>query len=57
MTPAAGQGSLVLQIRSGDEQTAAAVSALNEETALRELTAERAVVSLLEATCATPIEG
>ena len=55
MTPAAGQGSLVLQIRSGDEQTAAAVASTGEETALRELTAERAVVSLLEATCATPI--
>ncbi len=55
MIPAAGQGSLVLQIRNGGEKAAAAVSALNEETALRELTAERAVVSLLEATCATPI--
>jgi hydroxymethylbilane synthase len=55
MTPAAGQGSLVLQIRGGDEETAAAVASTGEETALRELTAERAVVSLLEATCATPI--
>lgn len=55
MTPAAGQGSLVLQIRSGDEETAAAVAGTGEETALRELTAERAVVSLLEATCSTPI--
>jgi hydroxymethylbilane synthase len=55
MTPAAGQGSLVLQIRSDDEQTAAAVAGTGEETALRELTAERAVISLLEATCATPI--
>ncbi len=55
MTPAAGQGSLVLQIRSGDEQTAAAVAGAGEETALCELTAERAVVSLLGATCATPI--
>lgn len=55
MTPAAGQGSLVLQIRAGDERAATAVSPLNEEIALRELTAERAVVSLLAATCATPI--
>jgi len=55
MTPAAGQGSLVLQIRGGDEQTATAVAATGEEVALRELTAERAVVSLLEATCSTPI--
>ncbi len=55
MTPAAGQGSLVLQVRSGDEGTAAAVAGTGNETALRELTAERAVVSLLEATCSTPI--
>jgi hydroxymethylbilane synthase len=54
MTPAAGQGALVLQVRAEDEQAAAA-AALGEETALRELTAERAVVSLLDATCATPI--
>jgi hydroxymethylbilane synthase len=55
MTPAAGQGSLVLQIRGEDEQAAAGVAPLGDETALRELTAERAVVSLLDATCATPI--
>jgi hydroxymethylbilane synthase len=55
MTPAAGQGALVLQIRAEDAQTAAAVAPLGDETALRELTAERAVVSLLDATCATPI--
>jgi hydroxymethylbilane synthase len=55
MTPAAGQGALVLQIRTDDEETAARVAALNDERALTELTAERAVVSLLDATCATPI--
>jgi len=55
MTPAAGQGALVVQIRGDDEETAAAVAPLGDETALRELTAERAVVSLLDATCATPI--
>jgi hydroxymethylbilane synthase len=54
MTPAAGQGALVLQTREGDG-AAAAVAAIGDETALRELTAERAVVSLLDATCATPI--
>lgn len=55
MTPAAGQGALVLQVRTDDASAAAAVSPLSDETALRELTAERTVVSLLEATCATPI--
>jgi len=55
ITPAAGQGSLALQVRSGDADTAAAVAAIGEERALRELTAERAAVAVLEATCASPI--
>jgi hydroxymethylbilane synthase len=55
MTPAACQGALVLQIREEDEQAATTVAPLGDEVALRELTAERAVVSLLDATCATPI--
>ena len=55
MTPAAGQGALVLQARSDDGETLAAAAAVGDETALRELTAERAAVALLEATCATPI--
>ncbi len=55
MTPAAGQGALVLQARSDDADALEAAAAIGEETALRELTAERAVVALLDATCATPI--
>jgi hydroxymethylbilane synthase len=55
MTPAAGQGSLVLQIRTEDEATLRAVDPLVDETSLRELTAERALVSLLEATCNSPL--
>jgi hydroxymethylbilane synthase len=55
MTPAAGQGALVLQTRADDEESIAAAGAIGDEIALRELTAERAVVALLEATCATPI--
>jgi hydroxymethylbilane synthase len=55
MTPAAGQGALVLQARADDDDAVAAAAAIGEERALRELTAERAVVSLLEATCASPI--
>lgn len=55
MTPAAGQGALVLQARADDEEAIAAAAAIGDETALRELTAERAAVALLEATCATPI--
>lgn len=55
MTPAAGQGALVLQIRAGDGDAAAAGAALGDADALAEVTAERAVVARLEATCATPI--
>jgi hydroxymethylbilane synthase len=55
MTPASGQGALVLQTRGGDEDAEAAAARVGDEKALVELTAERAVVALLEATCATPI--
>jgi hydroxymethylbilane synthase len=55
MTPAAGQGALLLQIRDGDEAALRAVDAIVDEAALRELTAERTVVSLLGATCNSPL--
>lgn len=55
MTPAAGQGALVLQARTDDAAVTEAAAAIGDETALRELTAERAVVALLDATCDTPI--
>ena len=55
MTPAAGQGALVLQARAEDAEAVEAAAQLGEERALRELTAERAVVSLLDATCSSPI--
>ncbi len=55
MTPAAGQGALVLQVRADDADAIGVAAAITNETALRELTAERAVVALLDATCATPI--
>lgn len=55
MTPAAGQGSLLLQIRAGDEEALELVDPIVDEGALRELTAERTVVALLGATCASPI--
>ena len=55
MTPAVGQGSLLLQTREGDEAALAAVEPLTDPPALRELTAERTVVALLEATCNSPL--
>jgi hydroxymethylbilane synthase len=55
MTPAAGQGALVLQARSDDTDAIETAAAVGDEVALRALTAERAAVALMEATCATPI--
>jgi hydroxymethylbilane synthase len=55
MTRAPGQGALVLQAREDDADAVEAAAAIGDEMALRELTAERAVVALLDATCSTPI--
>ena len=55
MVPAAGQGTLVLQIRAGDEAASEAAAAVFDLDAARELTAERAAVRLLEADCTSPI--
>jgi hydroxymethylbilane synthase len=55
MVPAAGQGALALQVRADDEATSDAAVAINDLNAMRELTAERTVVALLEATCASPL--
>src|SRR6266516_1139739 len=55
MTPAPGQGALVLQTRSDDEAAAEAAAGVGDETALRQLSAERDAIALLEADCTTPI--
>ena len=55
MVPAAGQGALALQVGAGDVETSNVAMAINDLRAMRELTAERTVVALLETTCASPI--
>lgn len=55
MVPAPGQGTLAIQTRSGDEQTLAAVEGVTDLASMRELTAERAAVAPLQASCSTPI--
>lgn len=55
MTPAAGQGALALEVRRKDERAAAAAAGISDATALVELTAERAAVGELDATCRTPV--
>jgi hydroxymethylbilane synthase len=55
LVPAPGQGCLALEARSDDEPTAAAAARLTDRQALTALTAERALVTGLSATCNTPI--
>jgi hydroxymethylbilane synthase len=55
LVPAPGQGCLVLEARADDEAAREAAAALTDADALAALTAERAVVTTLDATCNTPI--
>jgi hydroxymethylbilane synthase len=55
MTPAPGQGCLALEARRDDERAGARASAVTDRDALVRLTAERAVVERLDATCHTPV--
>jgi hydroxymethylbilane synthase len=55
MTPAAGQGALALETRRDDESSSRAAAEISDARALIELTAERAAVGDLDATCRTPV--
>lgn len=55
LIPAAGQGCLALEARTGDARAADAAAAITDQTALTTLTAERAVVVALDASCHTPV--
>ena len=55
LVPAPGQGCLALEARADDEAAAAAAARLTDRAALTALTAERALVTALDATCHTPI--
>src|SRR4051812_8458807 len=55
LCPAGGQGALALQVRADDAESGEAVASVNDLKAMRELTAERTVVALLQATCNTPL--
>src|SRR5207247_1814899 len=54
MTPAAGQGCLILESRADDPARELAAR-LTQADALVALTAERALVGALDATCNTPV--
>lgn len=55
MTPSPGQGSLALETRREDEGAADSAGSISDVTALVELTAERAAVAGLDASCRTPV--
>jgi hydroxymethylbilane synthase len=55
LVPAPGQGCLVLEARSDDETAREAAALLTDGNAVTALTAERALVTALQATCNTPI--
>jgi hydroxymethylbilane synthase len=55
LVPAPGQGCLALEARAGDEALADAAAAVTDREALLCLTAERALVAALDATCNTPV--
>jgi hydroxymethylbilane synthase len=55
LVPAPGQGCLALEARAGDVAVAAAAAAVTDPAALTALTAERALVAALGASCHTPV--
>jgi hydroxymethylbilane synthase len=55
LTPAPGQGCLALEARADDEAVAELAAQLTHQDSLVCLTAERALVTALDATCRTPI--
>jgi len=55
LVPAAGQGTLVLEARAGDEGAHAAARAITDSATWDALHAERALVAALHASCNTPL--
>jgi hydroxymethylbilane synthase len=55
LVPAPGQGALALEARAGDTDARAAAASITKPAALVELTAERAAVAALGASCFTPV--
>jgi hydroxymethylbilane synthase len=55
LTPAPGQGSLAIETRRDDDSAATEAARISDHDALVELTAERAAVTALDASCQTPV--
>jgi hydroxymethylbilane synthase len=57
MLPAVAQAAIGLEIRDGDQKTAALIAPLNDSRTALAVTAERAFLARLEGSCRTPIAG
>lgn len=57
MLPAVAQGAIGLEIRGGDDTTAALVEPLNDAATAQAVISERAFLARLEGSCRTPIAG
>lgn len=57
MLPAVAQGAIGIEIRVDDEDTAALIAPMNDNTTALCVTAERAFLATLEGSCRTPIAG
>jgi hydroxymethylbilane synthase len=55
LVPAAGQGTLAIEARAGDDRVSAAIAAMRDGPTERSLAAERALVRCLGAGCDTPV--
>jgi hydroxymethylbilane synthase len=55
LVPAAGQGTLALEARASDERAGAAARAITDAATWDALSAERALVARLDASCNTPL--
>jgi hydroxymethylbilane synthase len=54
-TPAGGQGCLALEARADDDRAASLAGAITHAPSLERLTAERALIGALDASCRTPV--
>ncbi len=57
MLPAAAQGAIAIECRAGDEPTRNLLGALNHPASADCVSAERAMLAVLEGSCRTPIAG
>jgi hydroxymethylbilane synthase len=57
MLPAVGQGALAIEARAGDERVRGICKVLDDDATATAVTAERALLARLGATCRTPVAG